>query len=144
METKRDFEAKAKALISSNPEEAVRLYQELWGTYPDQFNDWDAFYSIKAMRASNSLNLNWAKELAEKFKVERVGNLYGWLIFDKCVKGKNRNELIANESIIKDLHRLSPQKNCSINDTFPCPTTMSLLSISKVYAKPSFNSIKIE
>ena len=144
METKRDFEAKAKASISTNPDEAVKLYHELWETYPDQFNDWDAYYTIKAMRASTSPDLKWANELAEKYRNDRVGNLYGWLIFDKCVKGKNRNELIANEHYINNLPRLSPQKNRRVDDSYPCPTTISILSITKVYAKPSFNAIKIE
>lgn len=67
METKRDFEAKPKALIGTNPNEAVKLYHELWENYTEQFHDWDAFYAIKAMRASTSPNLTWAKELAEKF-----------------------------------------------------------------------------
>lgn len=144
METKRDFEAKAKALISTNPNEAVKLYHELWENYTDQFNDWDAFYTIKAMRAAASPDLKWANELVEKYRNEKVGNLYGWLIFDKCVKGKNRNELIANENYINNLPRLSPQKNRRVDDSYPCPTTISILSITKVYAKPSFNAIKIE
>ena len=50
METKRDFEAKAKALISTNPDEAVKLYHELWVSYPDQFNSWDAFYAVIACK----------------------------------------------------------------------------------------------
>lgn len=143
METKRDFEAKAKALISTNPDEAVKLYKELWETYPDQFNDWDAFYSIKAMRASNSPNLNWAKELSEKFKGDRVGNLYGWLIFDRCVKGKNRTELLSNEKFIESLITLSTQKNLKEDDAFPCPTTISILKLCDAHAENLFNARKI-
>src|SRR5690606_5963463 len=124
METKRDFEAKAKALIETNPDEALKLYQELWETYPEQFNAWDAFYSVKAMRGAKSPKLDWANELAEKFKGDRVGNLYGWLIFDKCVKGKNRSEILANEKFIQSLTILSPQKNLKEDDEFPCPTTI--------------------
>lgn len=143
METKRDFEAKAKALISTNPDEAVKLYKELWETYPDQFNDWDAFYSIKAMRASNSPNLNWAKELSEKFKGDRVGNLYGWLIFDRCVKGKNRTELLSNEKFIESLITLSTQKNLKEDDAFPCPTTISIMKLCDAHAENLFNARKI-
>lgn len=145
METKRDFEAKAKALIETNPDEALKLYRELWETYPEQFNAWDAFYTVKAMRAAKTPNLAWASELAEKFKGDnRVGNLYGWLIFDRCIKRKNRTELLANEKYINELPQLSPQKNCFEDDAYPCPTTISILSISKVYAKPSFSALKIE
>lgn len=143
METKRDFEAKAKALINTNPNEAVKLYHELWEKYTEQFNDWDAFYTIKTMRASTSPNLKWANELAEKFRYERVGNLYGWLIFDKCVKGKNRNDIIANENLIARLTTLSPQKSSKEDNAFPCPTTISVLKLCDVHAENLFNARKI-
>jgi len=143
METKRDFEAKAKALIGTNPDEAVKLYLELWETYPDQFNAWDSFYAVKAMRASNSPNLNWATELAEKFKGDKVGNLYGWLIFDRCVKGKNKTELLANEKFIEGLLNLSPQKSLKEDDAFPCPTTISILKLCDAHAENLFNARKI-
>lgn len=110
MNTKKEIEAKAKALLDSNPDEAVKLYRQIWENYPNQFNEWDAFYTIKAMRASNSPNLNWAKELAEKFKVDKVGSIYGWLIYDKCVKGKTEKEILLNEKYISSLITLTPQK----------------------------------
>lgn len=143
METKRDFEAKAKALIETNPDEALKLYQELWETYPDQFNAWDAFYSVKAMRAANSQNLVWANELAEKFKGDRVGNLYGWLTFDRFVKGKNRTEILANEKFIEGLTNLAPQKNLKEDDAFPCPTTISILKLCDAHAENLFNAKRI-
>ncbi len=143
METKRDFEAKAKALITTNPDEAIKLYHELWETFPDQFNAWDAFYTVKAMRASKSPNLTWANELAEKYKGDRVGNLYGWLIFDKCVKGKNRTELLANESLIACLINLAPQKSLKEDDAFPCPTTISILKLCDAHAENLFNARRI-
>lgn len=143
METKRDFEAKAKALIGTNPDEALKLYLELWETYSDQFNAWDAFYSMKAMRAANSPNLGWANELAEKFAGDKVGNLYGWLIFDRCIKGKNRTEILANEKLIEGLTNLAPQKDLRGDDTFPCPTTISTLKLCDAHAENIFNAKKI-
>lgn len=143
METKRDFEAKARALIATNPDEAVKLYYELWETFPEQFNAWDAFYAIKAMRASDTPNLKWANEMAEKYKDDRVGNLYGWLIFDRCVKGKNRNGLLNNENLISGLTILSPQKNLKEDIAFPCPTTISILKLCDAHAENLFNANKI-
>lgn len=143
METKRDFEEKAKALIGTNPDEALKLYQELWKTYPDQFNAWNAFYTVKAMRASTLPNLTWANELAEKFKGDKVGNLYGWLIFDKCVKGKNRTEILAKEKLIESLTNLAPQKNLKEDNSFPCPTTISILKLCDAHAENLFNARKI-
>lgn len=143
METKRDLEEKAKALIGTNPDEALKLYQELWETYPDQFNAWDAYYTLKAMRASTLLNLTWANELAEKFKSDLVGNIYGWLIFDRCFKGKNRTEILANEKYIESLKNLAPQKNLKEDDSYPCPTTISILKLCDAYAENLFNARKI-
>ena len=143
METKRDFEAKAKALIETNPDEALKLYQELWETYPEHFNAWDAFYTVKAMRAAKTPNLAWASELAEKFKGERVGNMYGWLIFDRCIKGKNRTEILANEKLIQCLTILAPQKNLKEDGAFPCPTTISILKLCDAHAENLFNARKI-
>ena len=143
MENKRDFETKAKALIETNPDEALKLYQELRETYPDQFNAWDAFYTVKAMRAAKSPNLPWANELAEKFKGDRVGNLYGWLIFDRCVKGKNRTEILSNEKLIEGLINLAPQNNLKENDAFPCPTTISILKLCDAHAENLFNARRI-
>ena len=143
METKRDFEAKAKALISTNPDEAVKLYHELWETFPDQFNSWDALYTVKAMRVAKSPNLAWANELAEKFKGEKVGNLYGWLIFDRCVKGKNRTEILSNEKFIEGLKYIAPQMSSKEDDAFPCPTTISILKLCDAYAENLFNARRI-
>jgi hypothetical protein len=126
METKRDIEAKAKALIESSPNEAIVIYQQIWDDYRDAFNSWDAFFTIKAMRNSTSLNLDWAKEIVTKYDDDKVKNLYGWLIFDKCIKSKNRQEVIVNEKYISDLASLCPQKNLKEDNPFPCPTTISI------------------
>ena len=143
MNTKRDFEEKAKALVSTNPNEAVKVYQELWEVYPDQFSVWDAFYTLKAMRVSTFLNLSLATEIAKKFKDEKVINLYGWLIFDKCVKGKNRIELLENENFIEGLIHVSPQKSLIEEDAYPCPTTISVLKLCDAHAENLFNATKI-
>lgn len=144
MESKREITDKAKELLLSNPDEALKSYRLLYDNYSDEFNDWDAFFAIKAMRMSNKPDLNWACNLAQKFRNDKVSNLYGWLIFDKCIKGKTRTELLSNEKIISELPGISTQKNCRVDDQIPCPTTIGLLSITKLYAKPSFNAIKIE
>src|SRR5690606_35682459 len=125
METKRDIEAKAKSLLNSNPEEALKIYKNIYEVFPDEFNSWDAFYAIKASRLVQNADLKWAIELVEKYEDEKVANLYGWLIFDKCVKGKQRKELIQNESVILTLPKYSLQKNLREDGSYPCPTTIS-------------------
>ena len=51
MESKKDMETKAKALIESSPDDAVKAYHSIYEVYPDQFNSWETFFKIKAMRA---------------------------------------------------------------------------------------------
>ena len=144
METKRDIEAKAKALLSTSPDEAVQLYKEIFEVYPDDFNMWDAFNTIKAMRSANSPDLLWAHELALKHTNDKVRNLYSWLIFDKCVKGKNRSGLIANENFIVGLPTIASQKNLKEDSTFPCPLTISILKLCDAHAENLFNARKID
>lgn len=143
METKRDLEAKAKGLIANAPEEAVNLYKELLATFPNEFNTWDAFYSVKALRACQNPDMNWAKELASSYQEEKVGNLYGWLVFDHCVKGKQRIDLLHNERFIIDLPELSPQKNLKEDSSFPCPTTISIFKLADAHGENLFNAKKV-
>ena len=103
IETKQELDSKAKNNLESNPNEAVKIYKSMYEQYPDQFNSWDAFYSIKAMRLSTSFDIFWASELTEKYKDEKVSGLYGWLIFDKCVKGKERIEIIRRNENTSNL-----------------------------------------
>lgn len=143
METKRDIEAKAKSLISSNPDEAVKLYKELQEAFTDEFNSWDAFYAMKALRASRNPDKNWAKELASSFEDEKVGNLYGWMVFDHCIKGKQKSEVLQNEQFILSLPGLSPQKNLRDDSTYPCRTTISIFKLADAHAENLFNARKI-
>lgn len=143
METKRDIETKAKAVLVTNPDEAIQLYKEIFEAYPDDFNLWDAFHTIKAMRSTNSPDLIWAHELATKYKDEKVGNLYSWLIFDKCVKSKNRSGLLANENFIVGLTTIASQKNLKEDSVFPCPITISFLKLCDAHAENLFNARKI-
>jgi len=143
METKRNIEAKAKSLISSNPDEAVKLYKGLQEAFADEFNSWDAFFAMKAIRASRNPDKNWAKELASKFEDEKVGNIYGWMVFDHCIKGKQKSEILQNERYILSLPELSPQKNLREDNSYPCPTTISIFKLADAHAENLFNASKI-
>jgi len=98
---------------------------------------------MKALRSCHNPNINWARELATNYKDEKVGNLYGWLIFDHCVKGKQKSELLQNEQFILSLAELSPQKNLREDNSYPCPTTISIFKLADAYAENLFNAIKI-
>lgn len=143
METKRDIEAKAKSLISSNPDEAVKLYRELQEAFVDEFNSWDAFYAMKALRESKNPDKNWGKELATNFEDEKVGNLYSWMVFDHCIKGKQKSEVLENEQYILSLPEISPQKNLRNDSAYPCPTTISIFKLADAHAENLFNAKRI-
>jgi len=143
MPTKRNIEAKAKSLLNSDPEEALQIYMDIYKVFPEEFNTWDAFHSLKVSRLVQNSDLSWAKELVEKYKDERVANLYGWLIFDKCVKGKQSKELILNEDFISILPKYSPQKNLRKDSRYPCPTTISIFNLIDAFAESLFNANKV-
>src|SRR5690554_4801765 len=142
MESKRNLDTKAKALVKTSPEGAVKLYREIWGNFHDQFNSWDAHFTLKSLRGSKAPSLKWAKELIEKFPEEKNGNTYGWLIND-CMKGKSRNELLSFEPYISGLSSFSPQKDLSVEAPYPCPTTICILRLYDAYAENQFNASKI-
>ena len=68
MPNKREIESKARALIDTSPEEAVVLYRRLWDEYNDEFNHWDALFTLKALRKTEEPDINWAFQVAEKFR----------------------------------------------------------------------------
>jgi hypothetical protein len=143
METKRDLDTKAKALVKTSPEEAVKIYAEIWENHSGEFNSWDAFYTLQSLRGSKSPSLKWAREVIEKFPEEINSNIYGWLIFDHCVKKRERNELLAFEPYISGLSNFCPQKDMSIEAKFPCPTTISVFKLCETHAENQFNATKI-
>jgi len=143
MEDKRGLEQQARALIDNNPDEAVKIYRQIWDNFRAEFNDWDAFFTIKAMKNINNPDFKWAFLLAENFKTDKVGNIYSWLIFDKVVKGKSRNELIASHNKIVKLVDFASQKNLRLDNSFPCPITISIMKLCDEYSDNMFNATKI-
>jgi len=143
MESKRDLDTKAKALVKTLPEEAVKIYTQIWENYSGEFNSWDAFYSLQSLRGSKSPSLKWASELIQKFPEEINGNIYGWLIFDHCVKKRERNDLLAFEPYISGLSNFCQQKDMSTDAKFPCPTTISVFKLCDAHAENQFNATKI-
>ncbi|MFC7772475.1 S1 RNA-binding domain-containing protein [Flavobacterium sp. GCM10027622] len=142
---KRDLEQQARMLKDSNPLEAVKIYHEIWKDYNDEFNGWDALFTIQTLRKIECSNtdIDWAFELGEKFPEEKVTNVLGWLVFDKLVKHTNKQELISNEAKILKMAQIVPQKNLREDESYPCPVTISLFKLAKNYSK-SFNKNKVE
>lgn len=140
---KKELEQKAKSLKDTAPEEALVIYREIWDIHNDEFNSWDALFTIQCLRKSNSKDTDWAFELAEKFPEEKVLNLFAWLVFDKLVKNEEKQGLINNESKILKMAQIVPQKNLREDNSFPCPVTISIFKLCDVFAENLFNANKI-
>lgn len=143
MESKRDLDTKAKALVKTSPDEALKLYQEIWTNYSEEFNGWDAFYTLQAMKGAKSPSLKWGRELAEKFSEEKVGSMYAWVIFQHGLKGKERQDIIALDGYISELPKFCDQKDLSEQEDFPCPTTLSIIKLCEAHAENLFNAKRI-
>lgn len=144
MESKKDIELKAKSLMESSPQETVILYQKLWNEFNNEFNNWDAFFTLKALRLVDNPNIDFAFQIADKYKEdERVRGLLAWLVFDKCVKKLSRTDLLQNESRINQLVNIVPQKNTRENDDYPCPITISVFKLADAFKENMFNARKV-
>lgn len=143
MPTKFEIEKRAKSLIDSDPNEAAIQYRKIWDEFGDKFNEWDAFFSIKALRKASNPDLKWAKELVDKFNTEKVNGLYAWFIFDACIKGKKRNDILRFENLIAALPAVSPQKCLQAGSSFPCPTTISIFKLIDALIENQFNAHRV-
>ena len=143
MSTKKDIEIRAKDLIETDPNEALKLYRHIYDTFPEDFNSWDALFAMKASRKAQNPDLSWAKLLTGKYTDEKVANLYSWLIYDKCVKGKERNDLLHNEKHILNLLDQSPQKKMREGNSYPCAKTISIFKIADAHSENLFNARKV-
>lgn len=140
---KRELEQKAKALKEDNPNEAVVIYRQIWDNFNDEFNSWDALFSLQTMRKTVNPDIEWANELAIKYEDDKVKNLYGWLVFDNCIKSKDRNLLIQNEHLIIKMVSVVTQKNLREDVTYPCPVSIGVLKLCEAHAENLFNARKV-
>lgn len=142
---KAELEHRARSLKDTNPDESVKIYQEIWNDYKEEFNGWDALFAIQTLRKIDCTNVHvdWAFELADKFPEEKVTNVFGWLIFDKLVKQANKQDLINNASKILKMAQIVSQKNLREDDSYPCPVTISIFKLTDAYSENLFNANKI-
>jgi hypothetical protein len=144
MSEKRDIESNAKTLIESSPDEAVTLYKKLWEDYSEDFNAWDAFFSMKALRKSNSLDLDFIDNILNRFpEDEKVKGLYGWIIFDHFIKGKSKQQLLDSERRIVHMCNLVDQKDRSSDDKYPCPVNIAVFNLADAYSENLFSERKV-
>lgn len=143
MPTKREIEDKARPLIDTSPLEAVALYEQIWKDFADDFNEWDAFFYVKAIRNTKTTNSSiW--DVVEKFKnEEKVVNIYLWYVFDNYIKKRSKQEILKFEKIIIDSLQIGKQKDLSENQDFPCPFTIAVFNLIGCYTENLFNAKKV-
>ncbi|MCB9053311.1 MAG: S1 RNA-binding domain-containing protein [Lewinellaceae bacterium] len=149
----------AKRLLNSGQAgEAFRLYRDIWEALPEDRNEWDAFFAIKALRqweqSNEPMDENlkatlpaWEEEMLEQFPdSEKVKNMYAWLLYDRHVKHFDENNPDASEPGIQKLVEVAGQqdKNLEEKDAYPCPATLGVLKLLKAYKKPNLNLGKTE
>jgi len=143
MESKFELGKRAKELIETDPTAAVEMYRRLWSEFQDDFNEWDAFFSIQALRKASIGDLEWARGLADRFEDERVRGLFAWLVFDICIRNRERNEILGSDRVLSSLIEVSPQKNLRQDSSYPCPTTISVFKLIDAHSENQFNAGRI-
>ena len=145
---KRELQIEAKNLLKTSPKEAIVICKKLWYDFPqdspDKFNLYDALLTLKATKNNYETDFNFVYEVAKMFpENEQIKNAFSWFVFFKYIKGSNSADIIQYENVISKLIELVLQKNLSVDDKYPCPVTICILSLTKAYARGLFNAHKV-
>ncbi len=144
MPTKHEIGTQAKNIIESSPAEAIRLYETMWRDFNDEFNAWDGFYLLKAMRKTLITNSEVLDEIVERFKDnEKVTGMYSWYIYDKYIKQADKATLFKNEQVIRKSFQIAKQKDQHESRQFPCPFTISVFKLADAHSENLFNARKV-
>ena len=104
--TKRELTDQAKKLleIDKKPNEALVIYQQVWSSYTEERNEWDALYSLKSIRAAEQKQEEWEREVLAAFPENEKINGTNKKLIQICEK-KNilsvRKSLVAKKNIKK-------------------------------------------
>ena len=120
--TKRELTDQAKKLleIDKKPNEALVIYQQVWSSYTEERNEWDALYSLKSIRAAEQKQEEWEREVLAAFpENEKINGFYKWILFDRYVKLFKAIDLNSAEEGIKRIVELSTQNNSCAAQSLP-------------------------
>ena len=143
LQQKREISDKAKALIDQQPVEALKLYKQLYSEYREHFNEWDAFFALKALKKMKVSDISFASELITHFNDERTGTMYSWLVYDHFIKGKTHQEIKSNSSVIHGLLNLKLQKDRRTDPSYPCAVVLSVFALVDALNEGMGNDHKI-
>lgn len=141
--TKRDLEQKAKEILNSKPQESLNLYRTIWEEFNSQYNEWDAFFTLNAMKEVENPDFNWAMEIAEKFKQGKPNSMFGWVVYKHKIKKCSNVQIRENEQELNKLCNLLIQINTSHDNSFNCPLVTITFKVCKALFENLFQAKKI-
>lgn len=133
MDEKRKISDRAKSLIETQPDEALALYKQLFSDYRASFNAWDTFFALKASKSAKNPDISFASDIIQEFKDDRTGSMYGWVVYQHCVKGKTEPQIKTHTAVIEHLLSLGLQKDSRVEPEFPCPVSLSVIALAEAY-----------
>lgn len=142
-----------KLLKAGQPDQALSIYRDIWETYPEERNEWDAYFGLKALKECKQLvigkdeNLipdlpSWETAIIEQFAdSERVTGIYAWVLYYRYIKPFDENNPARAEAGVEKMLEIVGQKDMTIeeNQNYPCPATMGVMKLLKAYKKPNLN-----
>ena len=144
MNNKIDLFKEAQSQASTNPQNTLQLFKRCVSEFSMEINGFDAITILTFMRSSFTIDLKLANELSIKFDDFKIRNIYGWLIFDYCIKKRELKEIQNFEQHIEYASQLVLQKNLKEDATYPCPITIAIFKIADSYSDVSFNAQKVK
>jgi tetratricopeptide (TPR) repeat protein len=133
---------KAKNLVSKNPQKSLELYKEAWEKWRNEFNEWDGFFLVKAMKESGSYDRKLMKQVYKSFNQSRlVTSQMQWMYYEREVKDCTDKELRQKEETVGKILNVGSQKDFTSNDDdYACPYTKVALIIVDAFDEKGLNN----
>ncbi|GAL74315.1 hypothetical protein JCM19275_3170 [Nonlabens ulvanivorans] len=142
--TKRELQDSARELIQTDPNKSVEISLNIYQSFPDEFNNYDAVNLLQAARKAGNTNVPKLSEIIAKFSDnEIVYGICGWYIFDNYIKKKSPQQILQYENVIAQFLPILKQKDVSINDQYPCPFYLIVSNLWSAHSNNLFNANKI-
>lgn len=132
---KFELTQKAKNLISENPSKSLELYTEAWEKFGNEFNEWDGFFLVRAMKDSNSYDRKLLRQIYKAFNQSQlVTSQMLWMYYEREIKDYGDKDLRNKEETVQKILNVGFQKDFTSTDNdFACPYTKIALKMADVF-----------
>lgn len=139
---KFELTQKAKKLIPTDPKKSLKLYSEALEKWGDNFDEWDAFFLVRAMKESNSYNSKLLKSIYRRFNTsEKVTSQILWMYYDREIKGISVKELRQKEGTINKILNVGFQKDFrNAENDYACPYSEITLKMADAFDERGLNN----